>query len=284
MPLIDQNGNKLRLARPPHYDVKIVASRREIVWSDDQEGEEAGEGEGEGKEDINQVSKREDTKHSAEFKPKEGEISVEESNKIGPVSAGRTKKQAGGYYKRHQINNKKRPPGKLLKSKSDDEISRRKISTSSSFTILSTTSNSSTRSPRKGNSSEDSRRLSVNYSNPVELDRAVADDMAGGSIRTMDLMVMEMRKLDRDRDRVLTAATVLTTLEKYHIALRPACMDVLLERFEDNKDFLGLVNYEELVRYLEERRLQGGRERLSKADNFILWETEQNKTRYKRNK
>ena len=98
----------------------------------------------------------------------------------------------------------------------------------------------------------------MNYSNPVELDRAVADDMAGVSSRTMDLMVMEMRKLDRDRDRVLTAATVLTTLEKYHIALRPACMDVLLERFEDNKDFLGLVNYEELVRYLEEGRLQGG--------------------------
>ena len=124
----------------------------------------------------------------------------------------------------------------------------------------------------------------MNYSNPLELDKAVADDMAGVSSRTMDLMVIEMRKLDRDRDRVLIAATVLTTLEKYHIPLKQACRDVLLERFEDNKDFLGLINYEELVRYLEERRLQGGRGRLSKVDNFILWETEQDKARYKRNK
>ena len=275
MPLIDQNGNKLRLKRPPHYDVKIVASRREIVWSDDLEEEAEA-----GKEDGKEVKKTE-YKNSAE--PKYREASVEKSNKIEPLSADQNKKQAR-YNKKPSINKKKKAPGKLLKSKSDDEISRRKISTSS-FTILSSTSNISTRDPRKGKSSEAGRRpSSVNYSNPVELDRTVADDMAVVSSRTMDLMIIEMRKLDRDRDRVLIAATVETTLAKYHIPLKSACRVVLLERFEDNKDFLGMINYEDLVRYLEERRLEGGKVRVSKVENFILYETEHNKARYKRNK
>ena len=273
MPLIDQNGNKLRLKRPPHYDVKIVASRREIVWTEDpEEGSEGGE------DDRKEVMKTEDDK-SAKIDPKDREISVEKPFNIEPVSAGRSQKKAGSY-KKPSIN-KQKPPGKLLKSKSDDEISRRKISRSS-FTILSSTSDNSTRSPRKGKSSEDS--ASVNCSNPVELDRAVAEDMAVVSSRTMDLMISEMRKLDRDRDRVLIAATVETSLEKYHIPLKPACRDVLLERFKDNKDFLGMINYEELVRYLEERRLEGGRGKVRKADNFILYETEHRKARYKRNK
>ena len=124
----------------------------------------------------------------------------------------------------------------------------------------------------------------MNYSNPVELDRAVADDMAAVSSRSMDLMIIEMRKLDRDRDRVLIVATVETSLEKYHIPLKPAYRDVLLERFKDNQDFLGMINYEELVRYLEERRLEGGKVMVSKVENFILHETEHNKARYKRNK
>ena len=265
MPLIDQNGNKLRLRRPPHYDVKIVASRREIVWIEEEEGEG-------GEEDRKDI----------EIEPRDGEISVEKSNKLEPVSGGRNKKPGGGYHKKPSIN-KRKAPGKLLKSKSDDEISRRKISTSS-FTILSSTSNNSSRSPRRDKSSEDSRRHSVDYSNPVELDSAVADDMAAVSSRTMDLMIIEMRKLDRDRDRVLIAATVESSLEKYHIRLKPACRVVLLERFKDNKDFLGMINYEELVMYLEERRLEGGKVRVSKVENFILHEREQNKARYKRNK
>ena len=84
--------------------------------------------------------------------------------------------------------------------------------------------------------------------------------------------------MSRDRDRVLIAATVEASLEKYHIPLKPVCREVLLERFEDTKDFLGMINYEELVRYLEERRLEGGKVMVSKV------ETEHNKARYKRNK
>ena len=272
MPLIDQNGNKLRLQRPRHYEVKIVASRREIVWSD--ETEEAAEG---GEDD----SKEELETKNENSHPQDREISVEKSYRTKPENVGRNQNKNGSY--KTPLNNKKKPPGKLLKSKSDDEISRRKISRSS-FTILSSRSNNSERSPRRGKSGGDRRRRSVNYTNPVELDRSVAEDMAAVSSRTIDLMISEMRKLDRDRDRVLIAPTVETTLDKYRIPLKPEGRDVLLGRFEDNTDFPGMINYEELVRYLEERRLQGGRGKGSKGDNFVLYETEHDRAKYRRNK
>ena len=241
MPLIDQNGKKLRIDRPPQYDVKIVASRREIVWNDNHEDHDPGN------DDRNQDIKAEENKNPGVIDHTDPEITDDKSARIEPFTKNKTKR-------RKVINNhNRRPPvntknfqGKLLKSKSDDEITRRKTSTSS-FTILSSKSNHSSNSKVQGKQSE----RSVDFNNPVELDRAVAEDMGDVSSRNMDLMIMEMRKLDRDRDRVLIPNTVKTTLEKFHIPVQPAAREVLLENFQDKTKFIGMVNYEELVRYLE---------------------------------
>ena len=271
MPLIDQNGKKLRIDRPPQYDVKIVASRREIVWNDNHDT---------GNDDRNQDIKAGENKNPGVIDNINPETD-DKSARIEPITKNKTKR-------RKVINNhNRRPPvntknfqGKLLKSKSDDEISRRKTSTSS-FRILSSKSNDSNNSKGQGKQSE--LRV-VDFRNPVELDRAVAEDMGGVSSRNMDLMIMEMRKLDRDRDRVLIPNTVKTTLEKFHIPVQPAAREVLLENFQDKTNFIGMVNYEELVRYLEEKRLQGEKVRGVRTDSFILYETEHGKARYKRNR
>ena len=106
--------------------------------------------------------------------------------------------------------------------------------------------------------------------------------------RTMDLMVMEMRKLDRDRDRVLVPDTVTSVLGKYNIELGEAVTGILMERFEDRKEFRGMVNYEDMVRYLEEMRIEAdrnsGKRNSAKKESFILAETESRKAQHKRNK
>ena len=265
MPLIDQNGNKLRLGRPPQYEVKIVASRREIVWSDGVESQDNT------RRDITERQDRE-VRTLAKIPL---EIEVEPKKKESYI---KNKEKSNNFPKKPPVN-KRNYPGKLLKSKSDDEISRRKISTSS-FTLL-----SSTKSNNSTDGSGGKPRESVDTDiNPAELDKVVRDDMAGVSSRSMDLMIMEMRKLDRDRDRVLIPSTIKTTLEKFRIPLRPGCQQVLLQRFEDNNDFKGMINYEELVRFLEERRLEGGKSSKRKVDSFILYESEHDKAGYKRNK
>ena len=187
----------------------------------------------------------------------------------------KNKGKSNNFPKKPPVN-KRNNPGKLLKSKSDDEIRRRKVSTSS-FTLLSST--------KSNNSTESSGgKPSESLETDAELDRAVRDDMAEVSSRNMDLMIMEMRKLDRDRDRVLIPSTIKATLEKFHIPLRPGCQQALLQRFEDNNVFRGLINYEELVRFLEERRVEGGKSLKRKVESFILYESEHDKAEYKRNK
>lgn len=112
--------------------------------------------------------------------------------------------------------------------------------------------------------------------------------MGSVASRTMDLMVMEMRKLDRDRDRVLVPVTLTSVLGKYNIDLGEAVTGILMERFEDRKEFQGMVNYEDLVRYLEEMRIEADKSNekrnTAKKESFILAETEGQKTQHKRNK
>ena len=60
---------------------------------------------------------------------------------------------------------------------------------------------------------------------------------------------------------------------------------MLIEKFMDHQEFEGMTNYEDLVRYLEEMRLEGSKKPIiSRKDNFILYETEQTKANYRRNK
>ena len=108
--------------------------------------------------------------------------------------------------------------------------------------------------------------------------------MSSVTSRTMDLMIMEMRKLDRDRDRVLPPDTVKTVLEKYHIPVA-SCLETLQDKFADKTVFEGMTNYEDMVRYLEERRIKSDdNKNKNKTDNFILYESEHSKANAKRNR
>ena len=80
----------------------------------------------------------------------------------------------------------------------------------------------------------------------------ITERMSSVSERTLTSMLMEMRKLDRDRDRVLHPSTVEQLLEKYKLPLGPG-LGRLLDKFRDSK-YRDNTNYEHLVRYLEERR------------------------------
>ena len=84
---------------------------------------------------------------------------------------------------------------------------------------------------------------------------------------------------------MLIPKTVAKILDKYHLDLGTRVIELLLERFRDTDMFEGMVNYEDLVRFLEERRLQVEKNVTSsknKLDNFILYETEHVKEKYQR--
>ena len=66
-------------------------------------------------------------------------------------------------------------------------------------------------------------------------------------------MLMEMRKLDIDRDRILAPAAINALINKYKISIGPA-LPFLHRRFRDPR-FVGSTNYEQLVQFLEMRRL-----------------------------
>ena len=75
------------------------------------------------------------------------------------------------------------------------------------------------------------------------------------SSRTLDLMLFEMRKLDRDREKIIHPATIENLVHKYKVPITP-CIDSLLDKYE-NKTFGGLVNYEDLMQYLQDSRQRG---------------------------
>ena len=124
--------------------------------------------------------------------------------------------------------------------------------------------------------------------NSKDLNAFVKERMGSVASRTVDLMVMEMRKLDRDRDRVLVPDTVTSVVGKYNIDLGETVTGILMERFKDRKEFRGMVNYEDMVRYLEEMRIEAdrnsGKRNSAKKESFILAETESRKAQHKRNK
>ena len=60
------------------------------------------------------------------------------------------------------------------------------------------------------------------------------------------MMVMEMRKLDRDRGRIIHPSTLDMMIQKYKLPITP-CLPRLKEKFED-KNYPGFTNYEHVVR------------------------------------
>ena len=187
--------------------------------------------------------------------------------------------------KGHIIPNKKSSDKILRKySKSESRKHQKSASTSSlsSFTVLPSI---------KGKENDQSGDNDENYGKPYspsdftdssQLSEYLSKNMPTVTSRTMDLMIMEMRKLDRDRDRVLVPETVRTVLQKYQIPVTP-CLDALLDMFADDKEFVGMTNYENLVKYLEVKRIDK-KNNVEKTDNFILYESEHSKAGYKRNK
>ena len=73
-------------------------------------------------------------------------------------------------------------------------------------------------------------------------------------------MLLEMRKMDRDREKIIHPATIENLIHKYKVPVTP-CLDSLLERYED-KTFGGLVNYEDLMQYLQDSRQRGSKSSL----------------------
>ena len=110
------------------------------------------------------------------------------------------------------------------------------------------------RTERKEDSKVSQASTSVDFTDPTQLSNYISIRMSSVITRTMDLMIMEMRKLDRDRDRVLLPDTVKTVLEKYQIPVA-SCLETLQEMFADKTQFRGMTNYENMVKYLEERRI-----------------------------
>ena len=70
--------------------------------------------------------------------------------------------------------------------------------------------------------------------------------MGNISERTLNMMLMEMRKLDRDRERIIHPSTVDNLVQKYKLPIAP-CLPRLKEKFED-KNYPGFTNYEHVVR------------------------------------
>ena len=70
--------------------------------------------------------------------------------------------------------------------------------------------------------------------------------------RTLYILLMEMRKADLSRDRVLDPAVIDQMVGRFGIPLSP-CMKQLHAKFRD-KRFVRSTNYENLMRFLETRR------------------------------
>ena len=66
------------------------------------------------------------------------------------------------------------------------------------------------------------------------------------SERTLNVMLMEMRKLDRDRERIVHPSTLDNMVQKYKLPISP-CLPRLKDKFED-KNYPGFTNYEHVVR------------------------------------
>ena len=59
-------------------------------------------------------------------------------------------------------------------------------------------------------------------------------------------MLMEMRKLDRDRERIIHPSTLDNLVQKYNLPITP-CLTRLKQKFQD-ENYPGYTNYEDVIR------------------------------------
>ena len=141
---------------------------------------------------------------------------------------------------------KERPASKGSSSSEESAMKRRSStppSLSSSFKIL---------PPIQKEIEEDRPVESYDFKQEEDLSDFCQLRLRNFSSRTLDLMLLELRKMDRDREKIIHPATVENLVHKYNVPITP-CIDTLLDNFED-KTYGGLVNYEDLMQYLQNKR------------------------------
>ena len=70
--------------------------------------------------------------------------------------------------------------------------------------------------------------------------------------RTMTVVLMEMRLIDKERKMILPQDVINQLIRTYRIPLTP-CIEHLHRKFAD-KRMMGMTNYEQMMEYLEMRR------------------------------
>jgi len=124
----------------------------------------------------------------------------------------------------------------------------------------------------KASNFSDDEGTHLNLEKDEQLSAFLRDRLDKVTERTLSVMLMEMRRLDRDRDRVLAPVTINSLVDKYRLPIGP-CLPYLHKRFRDLK-FVGSTNYEHVMKFLEDRRLekqgiserQGSQEQEENAD------------------
>lgn len=72
--------------------------------------------------------------------------------------------------------------------------------------------------------------------------------------RTLNVLLIEMRKADRDRDMVLPPSTIDALILQFKLPLKP-CLSYLHKKFRDQR-FIGSTNYEQVMKFLENSRAE----------------------------
>ena len=72
--------------------------------------------------------------------------------------------------------------------------------------------------------------------------------------RTLNVLLIEMRKADRDRDMVLPPSTIDALIHQFKLPLKP-CLAYLHKKFRDQR-FIGSTNYEQVMKFLEDSRAE----------------------------
>ncbi len=90
------------------------------------------------------------------------------------------------------------------------------------------------------------------YLDDREFDRRLDEALRNVSTRKIEVMLMELRKKDRDRDRSLHPVTVENIVRKYEVPVTDIMEDIHY-RFED-PGIPGQTHYEDMAKYFLRRR------------------------------
>ena len=188
MPLVDQYGKIFKLERTPSYDVKIVASRIEIVrdngGSEDQGSHQSVQTEKSTDDDVNNIQRRANNDEYRKY-PKNVSKPKENIAKSDPIRPSTPTKTLRPHDKQNSPISKNSSTFKNLPTihvSPSTSRRRKKPEKKVSLDVSSPSSTSSSNNHNNDNNAPD------NY---------VAGKMASVSQRTMNLMIMELRTLDR---------------------------------------------------------------------------------------